>query len=108
MAAISKLESDVVSIAGEIDMHESPSLKETFAPLIAKKAGRVLVDFSGVSYIDSSGLAVFIDAMQRIQAYGGKFAFYGLRDNVRNIFELARLDQIFRIYPDKAAAMSAV
>jgi anti-sigma B factor antagonist len=108
MAVISKLDSDVLSISGEIDMHQSPQLKQAFDPLIAKKTGRVLVDFSGVSYIDSSGLAVFIEAMQRIQAYGGKFAFYGLRDNVKSIFELARLDQIFRIYPDKTSALSAV
>ena len=107
MAAISKVESDVVTISGEIDMHESPRLKQTFEPLITRKTGRVLVDFSGVSYIDSSGLAVFIEAMQRIQGYGGIFALYGLRENVRNIFELSRLDQIFRIYPDKSAALNA-
>jgi len=107
MASISNSEPDVLSITGDIDMHESPRLKQSFEPFIAKKAGRVLVDFSGVSYIDSSGLAVFIEAMQRIQAYGGKFAFYGLRENVRAIFELARLDQIFRIYPDKDTALGA-
>ena len=107
MAAISKVESGIVSISGEIDMHESPRLKQTFEPLIVQKKGRVLVDFSGVSYIDSSGLAVFIEAMQRIQAYGGKFGLFGLRENVRNIFELSRLDQVFQIYPDKSAALNA-
>jgi len=107
MASISTIEPNVLSITGDIDMHGSPQLKQSFEPLIAKKTDRVLVDFTGVSYIDSSGLAVFIEAMQRIQAYGGKFAFYGLRDNVRGIFELARLDQIFVIFPDKNAAMGA-
>lgn len=108
MAEISTSEPDVLSIKGDIDMHESPHLKQTFEPLIAKKLPRILVDFSGVPYIDSSGLAVFIEAMQRVQAYGGKFILYGLRENVRNIFELARLDQIFRICPDKTAALKAV
>ena len=108
MASISTIEPDVLSITGDIDMHESPHLKQSFEPLIVNKTKRVLVDFTGVSYIDSSGLAVFIEAMQRIQAYGGKFAFYGLRENVRNIFELARLDQIFLIFPDKDSAVSAV
>ena len=107
MASISTIEPNVLSITGDIDMHGSPQLKQSFEPMIAKKMDRVLVDFTGVTYIDSSGLAVFIEAMQRIQAYGGKFAFYGLRDNVRGIFELARLDQIFAIFPDKNAALGA-
>ena len=98
-------EPNVLSITGDIDMHGSPQLKQSFEPMIAKKTDRVLVDFTEVTYIDSSGLAVFIEAMQRIHAYGGKFAFYGLRDNVRSIFELARLDQIFVIFPDKKAAL---
>ena len=108
MASISTSEPDVVSIDGDIDMHASPQLKQAFEPFITRKSGRVLVDFSGVSYIDSSGLAVFIEAMQRIQGYGGKFAFFGLRQNVQDIFQFARLDQIFRIYSDKTTALEAV
>ena len=104
MAEITTPEPNVLSITGEIDLHESPHLKQAFEPLVKKKTPRVLVDFTGVSYIDSSGLAVFIEAMQRIEAYGGKFAIYGLRENVRSIFELARLDQIFSIFPDKGSA----
>lgn len=107
MVSISTTEKDVLSIAGDIDMHESPRLKQTLDPLIANKADRLILDFTGVSYIDSSGLALFIDAMQRIQAYGGKLALCGLRENVRKIFELARLDQIFSIYSDKKAAVEA-
>ena len=105
MAEITTPEPNIVSISGEIDLHESPRLKQAFEPLIGKKAPRVVVDFTGVSYIDSSGLAVFIEAMQRVKAYGGKFAFYGLRENVRAIFELAGLDQIFSICPDKGSAL---
>ena len=107
MAEITTPEPNILSITGEIDLHESPHLKQAFEPLIKKKTPRVVVDFNGVSYVDSSGLAVFLEAMQRIQAYGGKFAIYGLRDNVRSIFELARLDQIFRIFPDKGSALKA-
>ena len=108
MAEISTPEPNVLSISGEIDLHESPQLKQALEPMIKKKTPRVVVDFTGVSYIDSSGLAVFIETMQRIQAYGGKFAFYGLRDNVRAIFELARLDQIFSIFPDKGSGIERV
>ncbi len=93
----------VVALEGEIDLNESPRVLAQLNPLIAKKLPQVYVDLSKVSYIDSSGLATFIDAMQRVQAYGGEFALVALRDNVRKIFEIARLDQVFKILPAPAA-----
>lgn len=107
MANVSTPEPGVFALEGEIDLHESPQIKEKMKPLIEAKQPRVLVDLSGVSYIDSSGLALFIEAMQRVQAYGGQFLLCGLRPSVRTIFEIARLDQVFRIFPDRAAAQAA-
>ena len=93
----------VVPLEGEIDLNESPRVLAQLNPLIAQKLPQVFVDLSKVSYIDSSGLATFIDAMQRVHAYGGEFALVALRDNVRKIFEIARLDQVFKILPAPAA-----
>jgi anti-sigma B factor antagonist len=106
MATASQPQTGILALEGEIDLHRSPQVKETFEPMVAQKIHRVLVDFSKVTYIDSSGLAVMIETLQRIQAYGGKFGMFGLRDSVRGIFEIARLDQIFSIFPDEAAAVA--
>ncbi len=95
----SNRQAEVVPLEGEIDLHESPQIMDRLNPLIARKSPRVHLDMSRVSYIDSSGLAVFIDVMQRIQSYGGEFALVSIRDSVRKILEIARLDQIFKIYP---------
>ena len=94
---------EVVALEGEIDLHESPQVMERLNPLIARRSPAIHLDLSRVSYIDSSGLAAFIDAMQRIQAYGGDFALVAMRESVRKIFEISRLDQVFKIYPAKAA-----
>src|SRR5262245_42444701 len=99
MATSSQPKTGILALEGEIDLHRSPEVKATLDPLIAQKVPRVLIDFSGVTYVDSSGLAVMIETLQRIQSYGGKFALFGLRESVRSIFEIARLDQIFRIFP---------
>ncbi len=80
---------------------------ERLNPLIAKQSPRIHLDLSKVSYIDSSGLATFIDAMQRIQAYGGEFALVAMRDSVHKIFEISRLDQVFKIYPGNDGALPA-
>ena len=107
MASVTHPEPNLVVLEGEIDLHESPNVREALKGLIENKLNRVLVDMSAVTYIDSSGLAVLIDAMQRIQAYGGKFALFGLRDGVRTVFEIARLDQVFKIFASKDAASTA-
>jgi anti-sigma B factor antagonist len=107
MATAPQPQTGIVALEGEIDLHRSPEVKETLEPLIAKRVPRILLDFSKVTYIDSSGLAAMIETLQRIQSYGGKFAMFGLRDSVRSVFHIARLDQIFSLFPDEAAALAS-
>lgn len=107
MATAPQPQTGIVALEGEIDLHRSPEVKQTLEPLIAKKVPRILLDFSAVTYIDSSGLAAMIETLQRIQSYGGKFAMFGLRDSVRSVFQIARLDQIFSLFPDEAAALAS-
>jgi anti-sigma B factor antagonist len=99
-------ETAVLVLAGEIDLHESAQVRQRLEPLLVKKPRRLLIDLSAVSYIDSSGLAVLIEAFQRIQPHGGILALCGLQSAVRDIFEIARLDQVFKIYPDQAKALA--
>lgn len=107
MSIESQPQTGILALEGEIDLYRSPQVKETLEPLISKKMPRILVDFSAVSYIDSSGLATMIETLQRIQSYGGKFGMFGLRQSVKAIFEIARLDQIFSIYADESSALAA-
>jgi anti-sigma B factor antagonist len=97
---------ETLSLAGEIDLHRSPEVKALLQPPIERKTGRILLDLSRVSYIDSSGLAVLIEGLQRVLGYGGRLGLFGLQESVRNIFEIARLDQVFELYPDEAAALA--
>jgi anti-sigma B factor antagonist len=106
MAKEPQAKTGILALEGDIDMHRSPEVKESLEPLIAQKVPRILVDFSAVTYIDSSGLATMIETLQRIQSYGGKFAMFGLRESVRAVFEIARLDQIFSLYTDEATALA--
>ena len=79
----------------------------SLAAIVKEKPQTVVVDLSNVTYIDSSGLAILIEGMQNVEAYGGKFALAGLQEVVRPIFEIARLDQEFRLFPDVEAALAA-
>ena len=84
-----------LKIDGEIDLHASPALRARLQECIQSKTPALLLDFSGVSYIDSSGLATLIEYVRECSAFGGKLALYGLQKKVRTIFELVRLNELF-------------
>ena len=104
MITTSQTEKGILALDGEVDLHRLPEIREAIAPMVEKKVPRLLIDLSKVSYIDSSGLALFIETLQRVQSYGGTFGLFGLRESVSEIFHVACLDQVFRIFPDEAAA----
>src|SRR6266516_2345102 len=99
-----KNRTDVLPLKGEIDLHVSPSITASLNAMIEKKPRRLVVDLSEVTYIDSAGLAALIEAMQKVEGYGGRFLLAGLQETVRSIFEISRLDQVFQIFPDVDAA----
>ena len=97
----------VLPLEGEIDLHVSPKVDAALQILIEKKPEKLIVDLSRVTYIDSSGLAVLIGAIKDVEGHGGKFALAGLQEAVALTFEVARLDQVFRIFPTVDAALAA-
>ncbi|MGA8655719.1 MAG: STAS domain-containing protein [Chthoniobacterales bacterium] len=98
----------LLHLSGEIDLNAKPNVVAQLEPLIEKKSPAIVVDLSNVSYVDSSGLAIFLDALQRVRSYGGKIALAGLRANVRVVFEIAKLDQVFQIFDDRESAVKAL
>src|SRR2546423_5129657 len=97
----------VLTLEGEIDLHVSPRIATKLRALSKGKPEKLVIDLSKVSYIDSSGLAVLINAMQRVEAYRGKLYLVGMQKAVQLIFETSRLDQAFRIRRDVADALAA-
>ena len=97
----------VLTLEGEIDLHTSPRIAIELRTLCKDKPAKLVIDLSKVPYIDSSGLAVLINGMQKVEAYRGKLYLVGMQEAVRLIFETSRLDQAFRIRRDVAAALAA-
>src|SRR2546425_1084660 len=106
-AMAKKTQPNVLQLEGEIDLHVSPEVAESLRTMIAKKPKVVVVDLTKVTYFDSSGLAVLIEGMQKVQEYGGQFALAGVQESVQHILEIARLDQVFQIFPDVDSALAA-
>lgn len=88
----------VIAVSGDIDMYTSPDLRKELMHLVQKKVTPLCVDFRGVSYIDSSGIATFVEGLKGMMTYGGKLKFIEIPEHIMEIFCFAKLDRVFEIY----------
>ena len=98
----------VLVLEGEIDLACSPELRELLHAYAKKKTPALVLDFTGVKYVDSSGLATLVEYVRLAQPFGGKFGLVGVSDRVRTIFDLVRLTEFLPIYPSPAEARAAL
>jgi anti-anti-sigma factor len=85
-----------VTIKGEIDLNNSPSLRTSLFDLVVKHSPkRMVLNLAQVPYMDSSAIAVLVELLRRLR--GGKIALAELQPRVRGLLEIARLDTIFAI-----------
>jgi len=106
---IQKYQSDGVPtlrLEDEIDLHASPELRAMLANCAAEKAPFLLLDFQGVTYIDSSGLAALIEHMKASAAFGGKIGLFGVPKKVLMVFEIVRMDKMFYIGTDAPSTLA--
>jgi len=94
----------VASLSGDVDLESSPRARELLLGLV--RGGRsVLVDLSGVGYIDSSGVASQIEAFQLARRSGTGFALVAPTPSALRVLQLARLDRVFTIHATLADAL---
>lgn len=97
----------IVSPLGDVDLTASPTLRQELKKAQATRPQRLIVDLKGVPYMDSSGVATLVEAMQQARRNNTRMVLSGLTDRVRSIFEIARLDTVFSISPSTDDAMKA-
>lgn len=90
--------SKLITVSGDVDMYSSPALREQMLSLIDKRVSVLLVDFNRVSYIDSSGIATFVEALKHMKSYGGRLHLCCLPVSIREIFGFSKLDKVFEIF----------
>ena len=95
----------VCVLEGEVNISTSPELRKAFEVIIKSNEKKVLIDFSKVAYIDSSGLATLIEMLQRLKKSGGKLSFSNMSEKVKNVFEITKLDKLFSIFETREEAL---
>jgi anti-sigma B factor antagonist len=86
-----------VTVEGEIDVATAPALRDELYRLIEQGANRIVVDLSGMDFIDSTGLGVFVGALKRAREGGGGIELRGLKPSARKVFEITGLSSAFTI-----------
>jgi len=87
----------VILLSGVVDLHSSPQARQSI--LDSLKAGKpLLVDLSGVSYMDSSGVASLVEGYQTARKQGLEFGLAAPAGPAMSVLKLARLDKVFPIH----------
>ncbi len=83
-----------VALKGEIDLECSSAMRDALLDNLSR--GRVMVvDMSGVSLIDSSGIAGLLETFQEARKKGRRFSLAAVNEPVMKVFRLARLEKVF-------------
>ena len=94
----------VVSPVGEVDLASSPALRTRLIEIISETPKKLVLDLSRVPYMDSSGVATLVEALQQSRRQSTVLLLASLQDRVKSVFEIARLDTVFDIRVDVASA----
>jgi len=108
LVVFEKQNAAILKIVGDVDLYSSPQVRKKILALMKKKTENLLVDLDGVSYMDSSGVATLVEALQLMKKRRGKLKLFNLRPAIRDVFELSRLDKVFDICEDENQAMAAI
>lgn len=97
----------IVDVTGDLDARSAGDLKLTLNEKIEGGKVWILVNLSEVPYMDSAGLGVLVSGLKNTNRQSGDLRIYGLQPDVRNIFELTRLNKVFQIFEDEASALES-
>ena len=94
----------IVHLNGEVDLEHAPQIRKVLLGAV-RQGGWVLVDMAEVTYIDSSGIACLIEALQEARKTGSDLALVAVNPQALRVLELARLDTVFAIFADLSRAV---
>lgn len=93
-------EEALVRIAGEIDAYTAPQLREELWPLAEGKNKILTISLKDVSYLDSTGLGVFVGLFKQIKKNDGELKLIDLSDRLKRLFEITGISNIIHISAD--------
>ncbi|MCP3866864.1 MAG: STAS domain-containing protein [Gammaproteobacteria bacterium] len=95
----------IVYLKGEVDLDRSPEARSVILGCLRKR-NPLLIDLSGVTYIDSSGIASLVEGFQMARKMKLEFGLTSVNERTLSVLRLARLDRVFPIHDSLEARLS--
>ncbi len=98
----------VLGVSGKIQAEASEELLKKLNTIISQGEHRLLLDFSGVDYINSSGVRVLLMAAKKVKGLGGRIALAAVNELIQELLRIAGCASVIGMYPSKQEALKAV
>jgi anti-sigma B factor antagonist len=95
----------VIELHGEIDSFGEKALNDAYSQAEAHNPSAILLNFTGIDYINSTGIALIVGLLARARKSNCRILCSGLSSHYVEIFEITRLADFMTIYPDEASAL---
>ena len=97
-----------IKLFGEINATAEAELSTAYAEAAQKNPNIIMLDFGGVNYINSTGIALIVGLLAQARATHTSLVVYGLTEHYEEIFRITRLSDFMNIFPDKSSAIEKV
>lgn len=94
----------IFDLAGQLDIYNSGEIQKLADAYVARGYTKLVMNLEKVTYLDSSTISVFISNFQKLKKIGGRFILASLQGAPRDVFEMAKLHDVFEIFPDVPTA----
>lgn len=88
----------VISPLGRIDVSQMLKLKKVFEDLEKETVLKIAIDMTDVAFIDSSGVGLIVNFLNRQKNRQGHLVFYGCNEDILDLLDITGLSQIVPIY----------
>lgn len=98
----------LVVLTGEVDIYTAPRFKECMVGLLDAGVDRLVIDLSGVTFIDSTALGVLIGGVRRVHGGSGGMTLVVTSSPVERVLSITGLDRVFALHATREAAVEAL
>jgi anti-sigma B factor antagonist len=97
----------VVEVTGKLTSFESDALRNSIAQLLKEGRKQILLNVSGLVYLDSSGISDLVHTYMSVIKSGGEMKVVGLTEKVEEILKITQLYQVFQEFKDERSALQS-
>ena len=98
----------VLRVLGDLDMAGAPRLRNAVVSEVGAGTRLIVLDLTGVDYLDSTGLGVVIGALRRLRTHDGELRVVCPEPRIRRVFEVCDLDRVLEFHVDVDAALEGM